>query len=332
MSLKRTTIKEVAKEARVSIATVSRCLANPTSVKKQSRERILHAVKKLHYRPQLYARKLAGGRLNTLGLIIPGYEGIFYSFYALEIIRCIARTLEDKEYDLHLHIFWEKDRFRTSLVEGVIFADIIGNERQLVRVLKEGLPCVVINRKVTEHNVSWVAVDNFKGAYEAVDFLVHQGHKRIAHIAGDLRVQCAQERLDGYRAALQRNRLPIERKYTKIADFSPLKAKQVAEELLSQPRAPTAIFCASDEMAFEVLNVAQERKICVPDELSIIGFDDNPQCLYKSVSLTTVRQPLGRVASLGVEILENLVKGRQQGVRKEAVLPELVIRDSAGHI
>jgi len=326
----KSTIKDVAKQAGVSIATVSRYLHNSSSVKKESQKRISQAVKDLQYRPHLYARKLAGGRLDTFGLVIPGYEGIFYSFYALEIMRSVAQALESKEYDLHLHIFWGKDRFKTSLVEAVIFADVIGNKEQLLRVLEEGVPCVVINKRIEDAEVSYIAVDNFKGAYEATDFLIHQGHKRIAHLTGDLKAQCATERLEGYKYALKKNAIEARDKYIKMANFSPLLAREKTEELLSSKERPSAIFCASDEMAFEVLNIAYEKHIAVPDELSVIGFDDHPQSLYARVPLTTVRQPFRKMALLATEMLEGFTKHKDMTIRREIVSPELVIRDSAG--
>ena len=188
MSSSKNTIKEVAKQAGVSIATVSRYLTNPSSIKGENRKKVELAVKELNYQPFVYARRLAGGKLNTYGLIIPGYEGIFYSFYALEIIRGVASSLDKKGIDLHLHIFWNKDTFKTSLVDGAILADVIENEGQLKRLVKEGFPLVVINKKIDEPEVSCVTIDNFKGAYEATEFLIHHGHRLIAHLAGDVGV------------------------------------------------------------------------------------------------------------------------------------------------
>jgi len=329
---RRVTIIDVAKEARVSIASVSRFLNNPSILRKENREKISQAIKKLNYHPLIHARRLAGGKLNSFGLIIPGYEGIFYSFYALEIIRNVGLALERKGIDLHLHIFWHKDNFNTSLVDGVIFADIIDNKLQLERLLKENLPSVVINKKIENTKVSFVAVDNFKGAYEATDFLIKHGHKRIAHLAGDLNVQCAQERLEGYREALKKNNIKIENSYVKVANFSRVLAREKLQELFSLPKIPTAIFSASDDMAQEALNFANEKEIKVPDKLSIIGFDDNPHCIYGNFALTTVRQPLGKMAYSAVEILKDLVDKKDTSLKKIILSPELVIRDTVSFI
>jgi len=325
------TIKEVAKKAGVSIATVSRYLTNPTSIKGENRKNVQQAIQELGYQPFIYARKLAGGKLNTFGLIIPGYEGIFYSFYAIETIRSVALALDKKGIDLHLHIFWNKDNFRTSLVDGVIFADVIDNESQLKRLVKEKFPLVVINKKIEDPAVSYVAMDNFKGAYNATEFLVHHGHRFIAHLAGDLRVQCAQERLDGYKSALEKNKIKAREDFIKITNFSTKDARDKLEELFSLKEPPTAIFCCSDDIAIEVLNFAEEKKIKVPKALSVIGFDDNVRKFHANLSITTVRQPIDRMAVTGVEILNEIIM-KKTTTRKVVLDCELIVRDTVDFI
>ncbi|MBU1122067.1 MAG: LacI family DNA-binding transcriptional regulator [Candidatus Omnitrophota bacterium] len=327
----KNTIKEVAKLAGVSIATVSRFLNNPSSLKKENRSKVEKAVKDLDYRPFIFARRLAGGRLNIFGLIIPGYEGIFYSFYAMEMIRGVSAALNDKEIDLHLHVFWKKNNFKDSLVDGVIFADVIENEKQFERLLKDKIPIVVLNKKIEEENVSYVTINNFKGAYEATEFLIHHGHKRIAHLTGTLFVQCSQERLEGYKSALRKNGININKDYIKGTNFSRKEARERMEELFGLKDVPTAVFCCSDDVASEVLSFCEERKINVPKDLSVIGFDDNPQCLYGNLMLTTVRQPFGEMTQLGVDILEELVNGKTE--QKKVILDtELIVRDTVSFI
>jgi len=330
VSSSKITIKDVALKAGVSIATVSRFLNN-VPLKEGNRKRIEEVVKELNYQPLLYARRLAGGKLDTFGLIIPGYEGIFYSFYALEIIREVASSLGVKGIDLHLNIFWDKDNFKTSLIDGVIMADVIGNENQLKRLVAEDVPLVVINRQIEDVDVSCVAVNNFKGAYEATEFLVHHGHKRVAHLAGDLRVKCAQDRVEGYKSALEKNGVALLKDYIKITNFSRKEARFKLEELFSLKNPPTAVFCCSDEIASEVLNFAEERRIIVPKELSVVGFDDNPHCLYGNLMLTTIRQPLKAMVQQAVKILEENVESKKS--TQQIVLDtELIIRDTVDFI
>ncbi|MCK4810568.1 MAG: LacI family DNA-binding transcriptional regulator [Candidatus Omnitrophica bacterium] len=328
MAAQKSTINDVAREAGVSIATVSRFLNNPSSIKEENRKKVEKTVKKLKYSPLLYARKLAGGKSGVYGLIIPGYEGVFYSFYAMEIIRGIGFVLESLNIDLYLHIFRNKDKFNSSLVDGVIFADIIGNDNQLKRVIKEKIPCVVINKIVDELEVSSVTIDNFKGGYLATEFLINHGHKNIVHIAGDLEVQCARERLEGYKSALIKNNIKIKDSYIKTANFSRLKVKKCMEECFSGKNNFTAVFAASDEMAAEVITFAQDKGLEVPQQISVVGFDDNPFCnRYNNIGITTVRQPLQQMASSAVNILKKLIEKKKE-IKKIIFPPELVIRDS----
>lgn len=330
MSSSKITIKDVARKAGVSIATVSRFLNN-ASLKEENRQRIEKVVKELNYHPLLYARRLAGGKLDTFGLIIPGFEGIFYSFYALEIIREVAVSLGANDIDLHLNIFWNKDNFKTSLIDGVIMADIIGNDKQLKRLIKEDIPLVVVNRQIEDSDINCVAVNNFKGGYEATEFLIHHGHKRVAHLAGDLRVQCAQDRVEGYKSALEKNGVGLVEEYIKTTNFSRKEARLRLEELFSSKNPPTAIFCCSDEIASEVLSFAEEKRMEVPKDLSVIGFDDNPHCLYGNVMLTTVRQPLKAMVHQAVKILKENIESKKPA-RKIVLDTELIIRDTVSFL
>ena len=330
MSSSKITIKDVAKRAGVSIATVSRYLNN-SFLREENRKKVEKAVQELNYQPLLYARRLAGGKLDTFGLIIPGYEGIFYSFYALEIIREIASDLGQRGIDLHLNVFWNKDSFKTSLVDGVILADIIGNERQFERLVKEETPLVIINRKIEEEDVNFVAIDNFKGVYEATEFLIHHGHKRIANLAGDLRVQCAQERLEGYKSALNKNGIDTRENYIEVTNFSRKEARDRLEKFFALKDPPTAIVCCSDEVASEALSFAEEKRIEVPKTLSVVGFDDNPHCLYGNLMLTTVRQPLKAMVHEAVKILVDNSKSKKP-VQKRVLDTELIIRDTVGFL
>ncbi len=330
MQLPRVTIKDVAKKAGVSIATVSRFINN-INLKESNHIKVNSAIKDLKFKPSIYARRLAGGKLDSYGLIIPGYEGIFYSFYALEIIREVAAALNRKSIDLHLHVSWIKDSFKSSLVDGVIIADIVDNEKQFKRLLREKIPLVVLNRKIKEKNISYVAIDNFKGAYDAVEFLINHGHTRIAHFAGDLRVQCAKERLDGYKSSLEKNKIKLKSSYVKITNFSREEARIKLEELFAEKVCPTAIFCCSDEVAREVLNFAEEKGIGIPKDLSLIGFDDNPHCINGNLMLTTVRQPIKEMTKIAVDILRDIISGNEV-VRKVVLETEMVIRDTVSFI
>jgi LacI family transcriptional regulator len=265
-----------------------------------------------------------------VALVIPRYEGLFYSFYALELIRGIGTLCEALKLDLLLHLTDTRRPLNLNLkgVGGIIFADIIGNQQQLEDALASGIPTIVINNYVKDLEVSCIAIDNVGGAKLAVNYLVSLGHRRIVHIAGDLINQAAAWRLEGYRKALEENNILFNEDYIFKTDYSRGQARQAAENLIKMAQPASAVFVASDSMALEVMAVAREMGRRIPQDLSIVGFDDNPSGLYGPVALTTVRQPLIRMAEEGVKELNLLLSKKKTKIEKVMLPTELVIRES----
>lgn len=323
-------IEDVASLSGVSITTVSRVINKFPSVKEKNRKKVLAAIKELKFQPSVFAQRLASGRSNIVALVIPRYEGVFYSFYVLELIRGIGTLCEAFKLDLLLHLTDTRSSLNLRGVGGIIFADLIGNRRQLEDALSAGIPSVVINNFVEDLPVSCVAVDNQGGAIGAVDYLVSLGHKKIAHISGDLITQAAAARLEGYKKALQKNHITLQPQYLFKTDYSRGQARAAAEKLFKMENPPTAVFVASDAMALEVMNVAGELGKSIPRDLSIVGFDDNPSGLYGPVALTTVRQPLIKMAEEGVKELERFMEREalEPKIKKVFLPTQLVIRES----
>ena len=322
-------IDTVARLAGVSITTVSRVINKFPSVKEENRKRVLEAVRKLKFQPSVLAQRLATGKSNVVSLVIPRYEGIFYSFYALELIRGVGTLCEALKLDLLLHLTDAHTPINLRGIGGVIFADIIGNRKQLEETLASNVPTVVINNYVQDLEVTCIAIDNVQGAQEAVHYLVSLGHRRIAHITGDPITQSAAQRLEGYKKALEKNKIPFQEGYIFKTDYSRGQARFAAEKLIRMENPPTAVFVASDSMALEVMAVARELGKEVPGDLSIVGFDDNPSGLYGPVALTTVRQPLIRMAQESVKELNVLMHSEKKPkIKKVTLATELVIRES----
>ncbi|MCM8799998.1 MAG: LacI family transcriptional regulator [Candidatus Omnitrophica bacterium] len=325
-------IKDVAQLAGVSIATVSRVINKVPSVKEENRKKVFEAIQRLKFRPSVSAQRLASGKSNVIALVIPRYEGIFYSFYALELIRGVGTICDALKLDLLLHLADSHSILDFSGVGGVIFADIIGNRHQVEDVLERKIPSIVINNYVEDLKISCIAIDNFKGAQLAVEYLISLGHRRIAHITGDLITQAAVQRLEGYKATLKNKGIALDDNYIVKTDYSRGQAREATEKLLSLQLPPTAIFVASDSMALEVMAVAIEKGFKIPSDLSIVGFDDNPSGLYAPVALTTVRQPLIKMGEEAVKYLDLIMKGKQPTIKKTLLSPELVIRESCSQI
>ena len=329
---KTVSIEDVARLAGVSITTVSRVINKLPTVKEKHRKSVLEAVKQLNFQPSVFAQRLATGRSNVVALVIPRYEGVFYSFYALELIRGIGTLCEALKLDLLLHLTDSHSVLNLKGAGGIIFSDIIGNQRQLEDVLSAGIPCVVINHYLEDRDdINCIAVDNRSGAEEAVNYLISLGHKKIAHITGDVVTQAAAWRFEGYQRALKKHNIEFREDYVFKTNYSRGQARQASENLIGMPdlERPTAVFVASDSMALEVMAVVRERGKEVPRDLSIVGFDDNPSGLYGPVALTTVRQPLIKMAEESVKLLNTLMNPKDKLKVSRILLPtELVIRES----
>jgi LacI family transcriptional regulator len=226
------------------------------------------------------------------------------------------------------HITNGSNPINTHNVGGVIFADVIENRKQVESALALGTPCLVINNKVDDLNVSYIAVDNVTGGKIAGDYLVSLGHKSIATVTGNLNTQAGKHRHEGFKDVLAERNIELPEEYISIGDYSRRSARSAAEGFLKLPRRPTAVFAASDEMAMEVITVIMENGLKVPEDISVIGFDDNPVCLFGAVALTTVKQPLFKMAEDSVHLLSLIIAGKEKARKKIILTPELVIRES----
>ncbi len=329
-------IFDVAKYAGVSPATVSRVINKHPNVKEETRKRVLDAIKQLKYHPNISAQRLAGGRTRTIAVVIPHYEGLFYSYYAVEILRGVGIVCDALGLDLLLYVASRQRSDLPVAAGGVIFADVISQYECLKNTVERGIPTVVINNVVDDVTVDCFAIDNRGGAREAVEYLISLGHKKIAHITGDLKTQAAGDRLIGYREALLKAGIELKPEYVQEGDFSRLSARIATEKLLKLQERPTAIFAASDEMALEVIFTLREHGLNVPRDVSIIGFDDSPAAVQSPVPLTTVKQPLLEMAREAVEELHRIIENRKgRHIYMSHVAPhkvylhtELVIRNS----
>ncbi len=330
MIQKKISIEDVAHRAGVSITTVSRVINRHPSVSKKNLARVEEAIVSLKFKPNVSAQRLARGLNNSVGLVMPGYPGIFHSFYGVELIRGIGHACETLRLDLIFHITNGFNPFNSNNVGGVIFADIIENRKQVMTTLEEGIPCMIINNIADDLDVNYVAVDNETGGYTAVDYLFSLGHRRIATVTGNLHTQAGAQRLEGYKKALTKHRIPLQNEYIYEGDYSRRSARQAAEQLLSLKERPTAIFAASDEMALEMMAVIMEKGLRIPQDISIIGFDDNPAAIYGPVALTTIKQPLFQMAEDSVKLLNAIVSGKKKAPVKVIMPPKLIIRESCG--
>ncbi|MEW5894729.1 MAG: LacI family DNA-binding transcriptional regulator [Candidatus Omnitrophota bacterium] len=331
---RKISINDVASHAGVSITTVSRVINKVTTVNSNNKAKVEKAIAELHYEPDANAQRLARGTTNAIGFVIPGYPGIFYSFYAIELIRGVGHACEELNQDLIFHITNGFNDLNTGNVGGIVFADIIENRRQVESAIKVGIPCMVINNIVDDLEVNYIGIDNYRGGWLAAEYLTGLNHQNIATITGTLKTQAGKQRLEGFRDYLEKHHQGLHAAYIIEGDYSRRSARDGMEKLLSleHKEPPTAVFVASDDMALEAVAVINEKGLKVPEDISVIGFDDNPSALYGQVALTTIHQPLFQMAEQAVKRLHLIIQGKSGELVKDVLEPKLVIRDSCAPV
>ncbi len=270
------------------------------------------------------------------GLIIRRFEDVFTSFFATNIIRGVSIAASRLKIDILIHItekFSHEDwlnspTLKPPYVDGIIFSDIDGDRTTLKKVIDKKIPYIVLNNYFEKEDINCIAIDNYYATIQIIDYLVNLGHRLIATITGDLNTQAGKDRFKGYKDGLKKHKLSSFDKYICRGDFLRTQAHRAAEKLLSLKERPTAIFCASDVMALEVIEVAKNFGLRVPFDLSIVGFDDNPLNQYCPVKLTTVEQPLSEMGRIGLETLSQIILKRIKGPIKKLLPARLIIRDS----
>jgi LacI family transcriptional regulator len=305
------TIADVAARAGVGVATVSRVLNGRANVRPDTREKVLEAIAALKYRPSSTARNLSLRRTHVIGVVVP----FFTSPSAVERVRGVASALAGSPYDLMLfdvealehreHAFQLFDRGDRS--DGLLLVSLIPPDDEVERLRANGLPCVLVD--APHPAFPSVLIDDVLGGYVATSHLTELGHRRIGFL-GDtspdpFRFASSLDRTVGYEQALARAGIEPRAEYIKEGTKSHLVARSTAIDLLRLPEPPTAIFAASDTQALGVLEAARILGLRVPDDLSVVGFDDVEVAGH--VGLTTVRQPLFESGRLGAEMLLHML-------------------------
>lgn len=326
------TIYDVAREAGVSDATVSRVLNNKDNVREPTRERVLTAAKKLGYVANLQARSLAGGKSNIIGLLVPGVD----TAYIAEIVRGIDLELSHADYELILYTTRRRgadeasylQHIANSLSEGLLLVVPLLSPDYLKTLSDLAYPYVLIDEiDETDHSFSVVA-SNQQGAYDATKYLIELGHSRIAFIQGIPDLHSSKARLDGYLSALQDYNVPIQQQYIVDGDFLQLSGYHQTLKLLALSEPPTAVFAANDVMALGAMDAIRTSGLEIPKDISLVGFDDIPQAFATHPKLTTVRQPLEEMGRMGVKLLLEQIENPDRLPHQTTLATELIIRDS----
>lgn len=326
------TIFDVAQEAGVSYATVSRVINNKDHVKPDKRERVLRAMTRLGYVVNQQARSLAGGKSQVVGLVVPGVD----SSYIGEIIRGIDDELASVSYDLMLYTSHRRktreSTYVATLTQGLADGLLLVLPRDpgayIEALHRRSFPFVLIDHQGVDEISPAVGATNQRGGYAATRYLIELGHRRIGFVTGTIDLRCSTDRLAGYRAALAEFGLPFDSSLVQEGDFMQPDGFRAGRALVEMPERPTAIFASNDVMAIGVMEAAREHGLRIPDDISIIGFDDIPQASHVHPGLTTIRQPLEHMGRLATRMLLQLIAYPTLAPERIELPTELVIRSS----
>ncbi len=329
------TIVDVAREAGVSVSTVSRVLNDKPDVAQATREAVRAAIRRLGYVANPSARRLAGGRTGIIGLIVPDIT----SAYTVEIVRGVGEAANQAGYDLVLytilrgHESEERERawlnmLRRGLMDGLVLVLPRSSGEDLVALSHEGFPVVLIDHRGIDTDLPSVSATNVEGATEATRYLLSLGHRRIGFITGLLRYRAGSDRLEGYRLALTQAGVPFDWTLVVTGDFSRRSGYEGAMALMRLPEPPTAIFASNDVSAFGALDALRDLGLRVPEDVSLVGFDDIPAAAETRPPLTTVRQPLVEMGRRGAELVLALLEGKADVSQRIELSTRLIIRES----
>ncbi len=257
----------------------------------------------------------------TLGLVLPHYPHMFSTFYTMEIIQGASKGALSLGVDLLIHIAHQSGDgndepdlkiFSTSFASGLLFADVMGNERLVEKAREKKIPYIILNYFDKKSPDNCIGIDNEAAGKEVVDYLVRIGHRHIATITGKLQAQAGIDRLAGYQQGLQENGIAVDNEYIIKGDWSKEAGRKALDKILKMKPVPTAVFVAGDEMAIGLIEEAKQRGVDIPKELSVVGFDDIPLASSSLISLTTIKQPLYEVGRLGVKYLKDIVEKKSK--------------------
>lgn len=331
MSKRQPSMFDVAKKSGVSHQTVSRVINDHPNVSEKTRQKVLLAIKNLGYRPNHVARMLATGKTSTIG-VLSHDTTLFGPASVLHAVQFAGRELGYAVSLISLKSIYPEEviagiqELADLGAEGVIIIAPQSAEYKILKRTSRELPAVIIEGGDVAAIPS-VEVDQFLGARIAVEHLIRLGHKNIAHISGPQGWFSSERRLEGWKAALADANL----KYSTImeGDWSPRSGYLATKEILKDGKI-TSIFSANDDMALGALKAINEAGLAIPEEFSLIGFDDAPASAYLTPGLTTIHQDFDEVGKQALSLLLTLVRGEKLSKRRVTVTPELIIRDSTG--
>jgi LacI family transcriptional regulator len=327
---RRATIHDVAAAAGVSVSTVSKAVNGRYGISAETSRRVMEVVERLGYESSLVASSMRSHRTGVIGVLVADFEP-----FSAEILKGVGAALRKSRYDLLAYsgsrqvdnTGWERrslSRLSGTLIDGAIMVT-----PTVVHAQTE-IPVVSIDPHTGPADLPSVESDSLGGALQATRHLLELGHRRIGFLAGRPDLRSASLREAGYRRALQDAGIAFDPALVRSGFFLTALAREPARALLSMPDRPTAIFAANDLSGIAILQVAAELGIRVPEDLSVIGFDDIPEASQMTPPLTTIRQPMQRLGTTAVDLLMSLMGGTEPEAMRVQLPTRLVRRATTG--
>lgn len=329
-------LKSISKDLNISPGTISRVLngkAKEFRISDATVKKVTEYAQKVGYSPNLLAKSLQASKSFTIGLILPDISNPFFSMMA----KHIEKEASQKKYSILLmdsdeNIIKEETAVKNlsdRKVDGMILCPIGNKKSHYEKLLnKVHCPIMFVDRYIKDLDIPFVTTNNYQGSYEATRFLIENGHTKIGIIRGDNKLATVSERENGYLSALKDAHLLIEKQYIIGEAFSEENGYLSLKKLMALAEKPTAILCLSNQICFGLLKAAMELKLSLPNDLSVISFDDNPYAQFISPALTTVKQFNDKMGKEAFGLLFKMIDNKKIVNHKVKINTELVIRKS----
>ncbi len=334
-----TNIKEVASLAGVSISTVSRVVNGKSVVNEETRKRVLEAIRQTNYRPNAVAQNLKRGRSNTLCIMVPSIENLIFP----EITKGVEDTAWKNGFSVVLCNTDEDpardracvEKMKARWIDGFVICSKMGDPEYIHRLRDEGFPVVLVNRFEEQDigTLDTVSVDNYQAAYDAVRYLIRTGHKRISYAQGREQLFLYRERYRAYAQALKDHGMEPEERFIMRENCGVDSFYSMTKEMMAQPDPPDAIFASSDPKAFVIMHALHDMGIRIPEDVSVLGFDNVTLASMVEPPLSTVSQPLYEMGAVAAQTLIHQIDYKEKNERLpvpvcNTLRVELVIRRS----
>ncbi len=326
------TIKDIAKKANVSYATVSRALNAKYGVRDETRDKIVAVAQAMGYTPNGIARGLVKKQTYSIGLVIPDITNPFFP--------AVARGVEDHAKQFGYSVFlcntnYEKSRedhhislLAEKRVDGIILAPILNEPQDDALGTESNVPVIYVTKRPASETQSFVVMDDERGGFLATKYLIEQGYKTIGYIGPSKTGHDAGERLAGCEAAFDKFGLTIQPRFFRAGDFKRETGYDTIIGMIEEGDYPRAIFAGNDLLAIGIIQGIKEKGLSVPDDIAVVGFDDIPFAAFPEVRLTTIRQPKYEMGKMAADMLIEKIEGRTQQPRRVILEPELIVRSS----